>query len=74
MRLPSLVVVLALVLSVTNHKAFADTAGHPQGFGEQVVPSGQILSLEVLVHNEDGIAFWRALGFREHTLSFQCGP
>ena len=74
MRLPSLVVVLALVLSVTNHKAFADTADHPQCFGEQVVPSGQILSLEVLVHNEDGIAFWRALGFREHALSFQCGP
>ncbi len=43
-------------------------------FREQVVPSGQILSLEVLVHNEDGIAFWRALGFREHALSFQCGP
>ncbi len=41
---------------------------------EQVVPTGQILSLEVLVHNEDGIAFWRALGFREHALSFQCGP
>jgi GNAT superfamily N-acetyltransferase len=41
---------------------------------EQVVPSGQALSLEVLIHNEAGIAFWRALGFPEHALSFRIDP
>jgi ribosomal protein S18 acetylase RimI-like enzyme len=41
---------------------------------EQVVPYGQALSLEVLVHNEEGSAFWRALGFRKHAISFQCDP
>jgi ribosomal protein S18 acetylase RimI-like enzyme len=38
---------------------------------ERVVPAGEPLSLEVLVHNQEGIAFWRALGFREHALSFR---
>ncbi len=42
-------------------------------FREQVVPAGQALSLEVLVHNEAGIAFWRALGFQENALSFRIG-
>jgi len=41
---------------------------------EYVVPSGQSLTLEVLVQNEAGIAFWRSLGFREHALSFRIGP
>jgi len=41
---------------------------------EQVIPAGQPLSLEVLVQNDDGIAFWRALGFRQHALSFQTDP
>jgi ribosomal protein S18 acetylase RimI-like enzyme len=43
-------------------------------FREQVVPAGQPLSLEVLVHNEGAIAFWRRLGFRQHALSFRSGP
>jgi GNAT superfamily N-acetyltransferase len=43
-------------------------------FREQVVSSDQILSLEVFVHNEAGIAFWQAVGFEQHTLSFRIGP
>ena len=45
-----------------------------QLFREQVVSPGQALSLEVFVHNEAGIAFWRALGFRQHALSFRIDP
>ncbi len=40
-------------------------------FRQQVVPVGTALTLEVLVHNMTGLAFWRALGFREHALSFR---
>ena len=40
-------------------------------FREQVVPTGTALTLEVLVHNEEGLAFWRALGFRKHAVSFR---
>ncbi len=40
-------------------------------FREEVVSPGQSLSLEVLVRNEEGIAFWQALGFREHAISFR---
>ncbi len=39
-------------------------------FRDQCVPKDLILSLEVLIHNTAGQAFWRALGFREHALSF----
>lgn len=61
---------------------FVSRAHRRQGVGrravellrEQVIPPGQTLSLEVLVHNEDGIAFWRALGFQQHALSFRAGP
>ena len=38
---------------------------------ENVVPPGQSLSLEVLVHNEASLAFWRSLGLREHAMSFR---
>ncbi len=40
-------------------------------FREEVVLPGQALSLEVLYHNEEGIAFWQALGFRRHAISFR---
>jgi ribosomal protein S18 acetylase RimI-like enzyme len=61
---------------------FVDRAHRGQGVGrraielfrEQVVPSGQPLLLEVLVHNEGAIAFWQRLGFRQHALSFRSGP
>lgn len=43
-------------------------------FREQVVSPDQALSLEVFVHNEAGIAFWQAVGFEQHTLSFRIGP
>ena len=38
---------------------------------EQMLSTGQTLELDVLVHNDGGLAFWRALGFREHALSFR---
>jgi len=61
---------------------FVDRAHRRQGVGrhaielfrEQVVPSGQPLLLEVLVHNEGAIAFWQRLGFRRHALSFRTDP
>ena len=61
---------------------FVSRAHRRQGVGrraiellrKQVLSPGQPLSLEVLVHNEDGIAFWRALGSRQHALSFSIGP
>ena len=40
-------------------------------FRRQVVPMGGTLTLEVLVQNQVGLAFWRALGFREHAISFR---
>ena len=40
-------------------------------FREQVVKPGQSLTLEAYVHNEEAIAFWRAIGFQDHTLSFR---
>jgi GNAT superfamily N-acetyltransferase len=45
-----------------------------EAFREQVVSQDQVLSLEVFVHNEVGIAFWQAVGFGQHTLSFRIGP
>ena len=40
-------------------------------FRERCVPGGASLSLEVLVHNERALAFWRALGMREHATQFR---
>ena len=40
-------------------------------FRERCVPAGASLSLEVLVHNECALAFWRALGMREHAIRFR---
>ena len=43
-------------------------------FRESFVPAGAALTLDVLVHNTTALAFWRALGFREHALAFRLGP
>ena len=40
-------------------------------FRERCVPAGASLSLEVLVHNQSALAFWRALGMREHAIRFR---
>jgi ribosomal protein S18 acetylase RimI-like enzyme len=40
-------------------------------FRERCVPPGAVLSLEVLVHNEPALAFWRAVGMREHAVRFR---
>ena len=43
-------------------------------FRDQIVAEQQILSLEAYVHNDRAIAFWHALGFRRHTISFRIEP
>lgn len=45
-----------------------------EAFRERHVPPGAALTLEVLSHNERGLAFWRALGFREEKRSFRWPP
>lgn len=45
-----------------------------EAFRQRFVPPGAALTLEVLVHNSPGLAFWRALGFQEHALSFRLPP
>ena len=35
-----------------------------------VLPRDLRISVEVLVHNGGGLAFWRAVGFCEHALTF----
>ena len=43
-------------------------------FRKRFVPAGAALTLEVLVHNGTGLAFWRALGFQDHALSLRLPP
>ena len=45
-----------------------------EAFRQRFVPPGAALTLEVLAHNSPGLAFWRALGFQEHALSFRLPP
>ena len=45
-----------------------------EAFRERFVPAGAAVTLEVLVHNTVGIAFWRALGFEQHALSLRLPP
>ena len=40
-------------------------------FRERCVLAGAPFSLEVLVHNERALAFWRSLGMREHSVRFR---
>ena len=35
---------------------------------EEVWPAGKRITLEVLLHNERGLHFWRAVGFQDHAL------
>jgi ribosomal protein S18 acetylase RimI-like enzyme len=58
---------------------FVVRAHRRRGFGlraidlvrERFVRRDMCLDLEVLIHNEGAIAFWRACGFREHGVSFR---
>ena len=40
-------------------------------FRDQIVSADQALTLEAFVHNDRAIAFWQAVGFRKHTISFR---
>lgn len=35
---------------------------------EEIAPKGTPITLEVLVHNTAGLAFWRALGFQDYSI------
>lgn len=64
---------------VTLRQLFVARARRRRGIGrealrlfrERCVPAGASFSLEVLVHNERALAFWRALGLREHAIRFR---
>jgi ribosomal protein S18 acetylase RimI-like enzyme len=43
-------------------------------FRKEIIAANQALYLEAYVHNEEAIAFWQALGFRQHTISFRLEP
>jgi GNAT superfamily N-acetyltransferase len=53
-----------------------------QGFGRRVVeilrsqvwPRGKRLTVEVLVANQTGVAFWRAVGYRDYSLTLEILP
>jgi ribosomal protein S18 acetylase RimI-like enzyme len=45
-----------------------------EAFRQRFVAPGAALTLDVLVHNGPGLAFWRALGFQEHALTFRLPP
>jgi len=38
-----------------------------------VWPQGARITLEVLRHNADGLAFWRAIGFTEYAITLESG-
>lgn len=38
---------------------------------EEIAPNGTPITLEVLVHNTAGLAFWRGLGFQDHSICLQ---
>ena len=40
---------------------------------EEVWPEGARVTVEVLVHNRVGVAFWRALGFQDYALTLESG-
>jgi ribosomal protein S18 acetylase RimI-like enzyme len=56
---------------------FVERALRRRGFGRRVVevllaeilPPGVRVTAEVLVHNDRALAFWRAVGFRDHALA-----
>jgi GNAT superfamily N-acetyltransferase len=40
----------------------------------EVFPSGMRIVLEAVSTNRDGQAFWRSMGFREHSVLYELGP
>ena len=56
---------------------FVDRAQRRRGLGrrivevlrEEIFPRGVRVTIQVLVHNERAIAFWRAVGFRDHAIA-----
>jgi GNAT superfamily N-acetyltransferase len=56
---------------------FVDRARRRRGAGRQIVerlvaevfPRGARIKLDVLVHNDRGLAFWRAVGFTDHSVA-----
>lgn len=58
---------------------FVDRAQRRRGVGRramgillsEVWPPGERITVEVLVHNRAGHAFWRAMGFHEYCLTLQ---
>jgi ribosomal protein S18 acetylase RimI-like enzyme len=71
-----------LRLAEWNHQLIEDEQSRRKGLGRRaialfcrkLVPDGATLSLDVIAHNQNGLAFWRALGFREHKVSFRLCP
>lgn len=41
---------------------------------EQIWPRGVRLTVDVLCHNEGGIAFWRSVGYRDYNLTLEIMP
>jgi len=56
---------------------FVDRAQRRRGIGRRIVeslvaevfPRGTRVQIEVLVHNDRALAFWRAVGFADHALA-----
>ncbi len=40
----------------------------------RIWPKGKRLTVEVLVKNEAGVAFWRAVGYRDYSLTLEIPP
>jgi GNAT superfamily N-acetyltransferase len=41
---------------------------------EQIWPTDVRLTVDVLCHNEGGVAFWRAVGYRDYNLTLEIMP
>ena len=58
---------------------FVDRQHRRTGVGRQAMqmllteiwPADQRIRLEVLAHNQRGMAFWRAIGFQEYAITFE---
>jgi GNAT superfamily N-acetyltransferase len=61
---------------------FVDRAHRRQGLGREALrrlqaelwPAGARISVEVLVGNARGLAFWRAVGFADHAITLTSTP
>ena len=45
-----------------------------QLLGEEVWPMEKRIAVEVLMHNETGLAFWRSVGFEEYCMTLEMPP